>query len=139
LIDGPVEFRALSPHGIVGDLLINDGHHPSLRGHVALAQSVLRELRGRGVFGWSEGAAPEIDVAACAAQFGIDDKAWAKVCANVATFYNITAIIRHDPAERLRKAKLYQHAADQIAAGTPPGDLGIPGIGLPAPGPAGPL
>jgi hypothetical protein len=139
LVDGPAEFRALSPHGIVGDLMINDGHHPSLGGHVALAQAVLRELRGREAFGWSEGASPSINVAECATHFGIDDKAWAKVCANVATFYNITAIIRHDPAERLRKAKLYQHAADQIAAGTPPGDLGIPGIGLPAPGPAGPL
>ena len=139
LVDGPAEFRTLSPHGIVGDLLINDGHHPSLGGHVALAQAVLRELRGREAFGWSEGAPPSINVAECATQFGIDDKAWANICSKVAAFYNITAIIRHDPAERLRKAKLYQRAADQIAAGTPPGDLGIPGIGLPASGPAGPL
>jgi hypothetical protein len=139
VIDGPAEFRAKSPHGIVGDLLTNDGHHPSLTGHVALAQAVLHELRRREVFGWTEGRAPSIDVAECAAHFGIDDKAWATICAHVATFYNITAVIRHDPSERLRKAKLYQHAADQIAAGTPPGDLGIPGIGLSASRPSDPL
>ena len=138
LIDGPAEFRALSPHGIVGDLLINDGHHPALRGHVALAQSVLRELRGREVFGWSRGATPEIDVAECASHFGIDEKAWEKICGNVAGFYGITAIIRSDPSERLRKAELYRRAANQIAAGTPSGELGIPGIGLPAPRPAEP-
>jgi hypothetical protein len=136
LIDGPAELRALSPHGIVGDLLINDAHHPSLHGHIALAEAVLRELRDREVFGWSQGAAPSIDVAECATHFGINDKAWVKVCSTVATFYKITAIIRQDPAERLRKAELYQRAADQIAAGTPPGDLGIPGIGLPASHPA---
>jgi hypothetical protein len=132
LIDGPAELQALSPHGIVGDLMINDGHHPSLRGHIALAEAVLRELRGRQAFGWSHGTAPVIDVAECASHFGIDNQAWAKISANVSMFYIITAIIRHDASERLRKAALYHHAADQIAAGTLASDLGIAGIGLPA-------
>jgi hypothetical protein len=133
LIDGPAELRALSPHGILDDHLINDGHHPSLRGHIALAESVLRELRACRAFGWSRGAAPSIDPAACAAHFGVDDQAWAKVCRKVATFYAITAHCRHDPTERLSKAMIYSRASERIAAGTPPGDLGIPGIGLPAP------
>lgn len=132
LIDGSAELQALSPHGIVGDSLINDAHHPSLRGHIALAEAVLRELRGRQAFGWSRGVAPTIDLGECASHFGIDNLAWAKICSNVAMFYTITAIIRHDPSERQRKAALYHRAAEQIAAGTLPSDLGIPGIGLPA-------
>ncbi len=124
---------ALSPHGILDDHLINDGHHPSLQGHIALAEAVLRELRADAAFGWSHGAAPSIDPAECASHFGIDDKAWAEVCSKVATFYKITAYCRYDPTERLIKAALYRRAAERIAAGTPPGDLGIPGIGLPPP------
>ncbi|MGP0068657.1 MAG: hypothetical protein ACLQGP_34285 [Isosphaeraceae bacterium] len=137
VIDGPAELRALSAHGILDDHLINDGHHPSLRGHIALAAAVLRELRARAAFGWSRGEAPSIDPADCALHFGIDDKDWAEVCSKVATFYKVTANCRYDPTERLSKAAFYQHAADRIAAGTLPVDLGIPGIGLPTPNPAG--
>ena len=132
LIDGSAELRALSPHGILGDLMINDGHHPSLCGHIALAEAVLRELRGRQAFGWSHGTAPAIDAAECASHFGIDDQAWAKICSNVAMFYTITAAIRHEASERRQKAELYLNAAAQIAAGMHPSDLGIPGIGVPA-------
>ncbi len=131
LIDGPAELRALTPHGILGDLLINDGHHPALRGHVALAEAVLRELGARRAFGCSAVVAPSIDLVECSEHFGIADKDWAKVCSKVATFYKMTAHIRYDPAERLSKAELYDRAARQIAAGSRPDDLAIPGIGLP--------
>ena len=30
LIDGPAELAPLTPHGILGDVLVNDGHHPAL-------------------------------------------------------------------------------------------------------------
>ena len=88
VIDGPVVLRALSPNGILDDHLINDGHHPSLQGHIALAEEVLRELRARRAFGWSHGAAPSIDPAECASHFGIDDKAWAGVCAGGHVLYD---------------------------------------------------
>ena len=42
----------------------------------------------------------------------------------------MTACIRFDPSERLSKAELYARAARQIAAGTRPTDIAIPGIGL---------
>jgi tetratricopeptide (TPR) repeat protein len=132
LVDGPAELRLLTPHGILGDFLINDGHHPALRGHVALAEAVLRELGARRMFGWSPAAAPSINLVECSQHFNFDDHDWAKVCSNVATFYKITSQIRYDPTERLLKANLYAHAAAQIAAGSRPADLGIPGIGLPA-------
>jgi tetratricopeptide (TPR) repeat protein len=131
LIDGPAELRRLTPHGILGDAMINDGHHPALRGHVALAEAVLRELGARRTFGWSPVAVPSIDPVECSEHFGIDDHDWAKVCSKVATFYKMTAHIRYDPSERLAKADLYDRAARQIAAGTLPDDLAIPGIGLP--------
>jgi hypothetical protein len=139
LIDGSDELRRLTPHGILGDLLINDGHHPALRGHVALAESVLRELGARRAFGWSPVAAPSIDLIECCEHFGIHDTDWATVCSKVATFYKITAPIRYDPSERLSKAELYGRASRQIAAGTRPVDLAIPGIGLPRSTHAGPL
>jgi hypothetical protein len=132
LIDGPAELEALSPHGILDDHLINDAHHPSLRGHIALAEAVLRELRASRSFGWASGAAPSIDPAECAAHFGMDDKSWAEVCRKVAFFYKVTANCRYDPAERLNKMELYSKAADRIAAGTPSAEVGLPGIGLPA-------
>jgi hypothetical protein len=131
LIDGPDELRRLTPHGILGDVMINDGHHPALRGHVALAEAVLRELGIRRAFGSSPGATPSIDLVECCEHFGIDDLDWATVCSKVATFYKMTAPIRYDPSERLSKAELYNSASRQIAAGTRPVDLAIPGIGLP--------
>ncbi len=133
LIDGPAELRTKSPNGIVGDPLINDAHHPSLWGHILLAEAVLRELRGREVLGWSYGTAPAIDVAECASRFGIDRPAWATICGKIANFYTITAIIRHDPSERRRKAELFHSAEIQIARGTIPSALGIPGVGVPTP------
>lgn len=130
LIDGPAELRPLTPHGILGDVLINDGHHPALRGHVALAEAVLRELGARRAFGWSPNSTPAIDLIECSEHFGIDERDWATVCSKVATFYKMTAHIRFDPSERLSKAERYARAARQIAAGTRPTDLAIPGIGL---------
>src|SRR5262249_22048862 len=47
LIDGPAVLRTLSPHGLLGDDLFHDAHHPALRGHIALAEAVLAALRTR--------------------------------------------------------------------------------------------
>ncbi len=130
LIDGPAEFRAISAHGILDDDLFHDAQHPKLRGHVALAQAVLRELRARGAFGWTRGAVPAIDPVACAAHFGIDRDAWENVCKWTAYFYEVTATNRFDPAERLAWKERYAQARRRIAAGTAPEEVGIPGVGL---------
>ncbi len=48
LIDGRLELTAVSPDGLLGDHVIQDTHHPTLLGSVALAGAVLRELERRG-------------------------------------------------------------------------------------------
>jgi tetratricopeptide (TPR) repeat protein len=130
LIDGPAEFRALSAHGILDDGLFHDAQHPNLRGHAALAQAVLRELRAREAFGWTRGVVPAIDPASCAAHFGVDRHAWEDVCKWSAFFFDVTATNRFDPAERLAWKERYLDAQKRIAAGTAPEDVGIPGVGL---------
>ena len=65
LIDGPAELRALSPHGLLDDRVFHDAHHPSLRGHIALAEAVLHELLPPRRFGWTDGVVPSIDLAEC--------------------------------------------------------------------------
>ena len=50
LIDGRRELIAVSPDGLIGDHVIHDTHHPTLRGYLALAGAVLRELDRSEVF-----------------------------------------------------------------------------------------
>jgi hypothetical protein len=135
LVDGPAVLRAADPDGVAGDRLFNDAQHPALPGHVALSQAILNGLAGRRAFGWPDGRpAPVVDPAECARHFGVDDRAWAKVCERAADYYGKTAYIRFDPAERLAKAERYREAARRIAEGVAPAAAGVPGIGLPPPG-----
>ena len=41
LVDGPAVLKAKSRHGILDNHLFHDNVHPTLRGHVALAEAVL--------------------------------------------------------------------------------------------------
>ena len=41
---------AASPTGLLDNHLIEDTHHPNLKGQLVLAGAVLRELRGRRTF-----------------------------------------------------------------------------------------
>jgi hypothetical protein len=130
LVDGPRIFRRLSAEGAPDDRLFHDAHHPVLRGYLALAQELLDQLHARRAFGWPEGvAAPVIDPAECARHFGMDAPKWAEVCAASASFYDRTAYIRYDPSERLEKARRYGEAGRRIAAGSPPAEAGVPGLG----------
>ena len=66
---------------MLDDYLFNDGFHPSLEGHVALAEAILKALQARRAFGWPEAVpAPTIDLAECAAHFGVGAAAWKDVC-----------------------------------------------------------
>ncbi|MDR3633085.1 MAG: tetratricopeptide repeat protein [Isosphaeraceae bacterium] len=129
LIDGPAELRSLSPTGILNDNLFHDPQHPALAGHVTLARAVLRELRARGAFGWTGGPVPTLDPAECAAHFQLGSREWSTVCTRVKWFYKTIAKNRFDPSERFAKAKRFGAAAEQIRAGTPPEQAGIPGLG----------
>jgi len=130
LIDGRRELAAASPTGLLGDDVIQDTHHPTLRGYVALAGAVLRELGRRKVFEPAPFLDPPLDAAACALHFGMDPDRWATMCERTSEHYRRVAGYRYDPTERLDKSRRYAGAARRIRSGTPAEDLGLPGVGL---------
>jgi hypothetical protein len=130
LVDGPAVLRAASPSGVLDDHMIQDAHHPTLAGMVALAEAALRRLHARRAFGWS-GPAPEpLDGAAVAAHFGMDAARWIEVCNRTRIHYERIALYRFDPSERLARARAYEAAMRRIAAGTPPEEAGVVGLGV---------
>lgn len=132
LVDGPAVFHAVSPTGILDDHMFHDAHHPSLLGHIALAEGVLRQLHDRGAFGWPKSSpAPRIDPVDCVEHFGIGPDQLAHVCDRAATFYERTAFLRYDPSRRHAKARAYREAGRRIRAGADPNDVGITGLILP--------
>ncbi len=134
LVDGPAVLMARSRHGILDDRLFHDNVHPTLAGHVALAEAVLGHLKARGALGWPEStAAPTLDAGRCATEFGLDVPAWATVCDRTVDQLNLIALVPYDPADRLRLRDRYAIAADRLRAGTRPEDAGIPGLGTDSP------
>jgi len=130
LIDGRRELAAASPNGLLGDDVIQDTHHPTLRGYVNLAGAVLRELETRKVFDPSPFLDLPLDPAACARHFGMDLDRWATMCERTSEHYRRVAGYRYDPTERLDKSRRYAQAARRIRSGTAIQDLGLPGISL---------
>jgi hypothetical protein len=131
LVDGQAVFHSRHPHGLLDDSLFNDGMHPSLEGHVALAESILAGLKARQVFGWpSSVPVPRIDLAACAQHFDVTAATWKEVCRFAAGFYRTTSAIRFDPSEREAKAARYEEALRQLEANVRAESLGLPGLGV---------
>jgi hypothetical protein len=130
LIDGPRELRAVSPNGLLGDEMIQDTHHPTLRGYVTLAGAVLRELARRRTFDELSTIELPLDPNECAAQLGIGPSEWAIACDRTGDHYRRVAGYRYDPADRLDKSWRYAEAAKRIRAATPIEDLGLPGIAV---------
>jgi len=129
LIDGRRELAAASPTGLIGDDVIQDTHHPTLRGYVALAGAVLRELDRRKVFGPSLSIDLPLDPSACALHFGMGPDRWATMCERTSEHYRRVAGYRYDPSERLDKSRRYAEAARRLRGGTAAEALGLPGIG----------
>jgi hypothetical protein len=146
LVDGQALFHARSPTGLLDDHLFSDAQHPSFEGHVALAEAVLSGLKGRKALGWPDSVpAPTIDLAECAAHFGVDAETWKAVCSNSVGFYHLTSSLRYDPTGRIAKRDRYHAALLELRAGKKAEDLGVPGLGLrpvrdraPKPASAGP-
>ena len=129
LVDGPAVLRTRSRHGILDDELFHDLVHPTLSGHVALAQAVLAGLKARRAFGWPEATpAPTLDANRCAVQFGIDATAWALVCQRSAAQYDMLAFLTVDPRERAERRDRLRKTVNQIRAGVPLQDLPILGL-----------
>jgi hypothetical protein len=131
LVDGQAALSASSAGHILGDQLFLDAMHPTVRGHALLAQAVLNGLRERRAFGWPEGSTtPVVDLAECASHFGVGAEAWKVACDWGAKFFELTAHIRYDPAERLAWITRYRGASKKIAEGRDAEDVGLPGIGV---------
>jgi hypothetical protein len=133
VIDGQSLFHAIGRHGLLDDYLFQDAMHPSLHGYVALAQHIVDSLHGKEAFGWSKDRpAPEIDLAKCAAHFGLDASGWKTLCERGAMFYYATIPMRYDRTLRLTKFKAFEKAVGRVASGEPPEAVGLPNIGIPA-------
>jgi hypothetical protein len=120
LVDGPGVLRTICPHGIVDAHAMQDGHHASLRGIVALARAVLGALRTRGEFGWRAGPVPALDPAQVAAESGMDRDRWLTVCDWGRAFYRRVAEYRFDGSEHIANAVRFEQSRRRIAAGEAP-------------------
>ena len=137
LVDGQSLFHAIGQHGLLEDHLFHDGMHPSLLGHIALAQGILEALHDRRAFGWSSDApAPTIDPARCAAHFGLEPKDWKRLAERGSMFYYGTASLRYDPRQRRDKQRAFQAASQRIEAGEAAETIGLPNVGIPHTRPA---
>ncbi len=131
LVDGQAVFHARHACGQLDDALFHDAMHPSLEGHLALAESVLAALKSRGAFGWPAGIpAPALDPSACARHFDLTPAAWKEVCRFAARFYRTTLRIRFDAAERTRKAQRYELAGKRLEGGAEADSLNLAGVGV---------
>jgi hypothetical protein len=131
-IDGQACFHAAGWHGLLDDRLFHDAMHPSLRGHLALAQAVLAALRSRQALGWPRTTpAPVLDPAEVADRYELGPAAWTKLCLWGVLSYDLTAPARFDVSERRAKQDAFGKAADKITAGAPPKAVGLPNIGVP--------
>jgi hypothetical protein len=128
LVDGPSVLRVVSPTGRLDYHVFHDMHHPTLVGHTALAEAVLRGLHARRALGWPEGPSPRIDPAACAEHFEINTIRWRDVCDQAAGTHRYAARHRYDPSERLAWARRFEQASRALAAGRRPEDTGVPGV-----------
>ena len=101
-------------------------------GKLRVAQAVLGSLKSRRAFGWpADSPLPVIDPAECAAHFGLGREAWEHAARWESGFYALVGSVRYDRSERRRRIDAARRAAEQIAAGTPPEDVGLPNLGLP--------
>ncbi len=127
LIDGRRVLAAVSPRKLLDDDVIQDTHHPTLLGQVALTEALLRELTRKEVFGAAYRFDRPLDPAACAAHFEMNAEKWATMCDRTSEHYRRVAGYRYDPAERLEKSRRYAEAAKQIRDGRRPRATWHPG------------
>jgi hypothetical protein len=129
-VDGPAVLRAKGRHGILDNHLFHDNVHPTLRGHVALAEAVLWGLKARSAFGWPASTAFRVLAPdRVAAEFSVDAAAWATVCKRSALHYDRLSALSFDRDERIAWRDRYVRAAHDIESGASPESIGLPGLG----------
>ena len=128
VIDGRKELMAASPTGLLDNHLIEDTHHPNLKGQLVLAGAVLRELRGRRTFGESPRFSLPLEPLECCDHFQMDEARLATACERTSVHYLRVSGYRYDPAERLEKSRRFAEAARKLRAGSPRDEVGLPGL-----------
>ncbi len=132
LIDGPEVLRRVSPSRVLDYEVFHDQHHPTIRGHAALAEAVLKGLWRRGALGWPRNSPPPVVTPAeCVRQFRINNSALIGACAWAINAHRYTAKHRYDPSERLAWADRFERAAERLRNGEPPERLCLPGFSVP--------
>jgi hypothetical protein len=132
LVDGQTLFHKIAPNCLLDDHLFHDAVHPSLLGHVALAQGVLKTLHERRAFGWPDSSRLQpISSLECAAHFGLMPADWKSIAEQGYMYYHAVNSVRYDRRKRLAKQSRFEMAAKRIAAGEAPEALGLPNIGIP--------
>ncbi|MGC8643352.1 MAG: tetratricopeptide repeat protein, partial [Isosphaeraceae bacterium] len=127
LIDGRAELMRASPIGLLDDHVMEDTHHPNLKGHVELAGAVLRELMERGVLGSGLQLPLPLDPADCRDHFQLNAERLANACERTSVHYERVSGYRYDPTERQRKSRLFAEAARKLRAGAAPLESLVPG------------
>ena len=131
LIDGPSVLAKFSPTGLLDDNLFHDGHHPSFRAYLALAQATLDLMRNRRLFGLDQAALATVDPGECAAHFGLETNAhWGDIGRRAATFWERLASSRYDSSDRVAKAQRLRLAVKAMERGIRPEETGVPGFGV---------
>ena len=132
LVDGQALFHEISPTGLLDDHLFQDAVHPSLPGHVALAQGILEALYQQRAFGWPDTSPLRpITPLDCATHFGLKPTDWKSIAGQGFMYYNAVTVIRYDWQQRIAKKSAFLLANERIAAGEPPEAQGLPNIGIP--------
>jgi hypothetical protein len=131
LVDGQKLFHEIGNQGLLDDRLFLDAMHPTVRGHIALAQAILEALYARRSFGWAPGAAaPVLDPLECVAHFGIDSAVWKTLCERGAMFYYGFGSSRYEVSERQAKQRAFLEAARRITSGEAPEAVGLLNVGF---------
>ena len=132
LVDGQALFHEISPTGLLDDHLFHDAVHPSLLGHVALAQGILEALYQQRALGWPDTSRLRpITPLDCATHFSLKPTDWKSIAGQGFEYYNAVTAIRYDWQQRIAKKSAFLLAAERIDAGEPPEAQGLPNIGIP--------
>ena len=108
LVDAVAAFAQASPHGILGDDLFSDGHHPTLRGYWFLAKACAGRLAESG-FGELTDRLATPD--ALLTSFGLGAAELSRAHIGSGSWLIATAVYHPWPADRLALAEAHFRAA----------------------------
>jgi hypothetical protein len=119
---------AASQTGLLDDHVMEDTHHPNLKGQLVLAGEVLRGLRDRQALAERPRFSLPIDPLECCEHFQMDEGRLAAACERTSVYFLRVSAYSYDPAERLEKSRRFAEAARRLRAGATREELRLPGL-----------